>query len=298
MGKSIWAFRCGESVRFDSTQNILIRLDRYSCIFLWRQSYIAFIPEPWKSADSALWNPNTKQADTFLLSWSPATLLHRFVLLSKLLPCQIYSALVCTGVGVVAGVIWAVSLHTKPLDGHYPPRSSWEPWHRHDTRRVHLGSLDMGSVPPMWSMWSSPSQPSLRLTPVHSQTHTWVLKSSQKILSCQLSPVPPSAEALSCILGRQDWMYGRIGKRTKTQFCIPLHSSCLPLESSQRRQRHPIATPLKDTKGRNPTTEQFFCIFCVDFECQSEKGGDPASGPPPSLPAGEGKWYIAESFCF
>ena len=77
-------------------------------------------------------------------------------------------------------------------------------------------------------------------------------------------------------------------ERTKTQFCIPLRSSCLPLESSQRRQRHPIATPLKDTKGRNPTTEQFFCIFCVDFECQSEKGGDPASGPPPSLPAGEG----------
>ena len=191
MGKSIWAFRCGESVRFDSTQNILIRLDRYSCIFLWRQSYIAFIPEPWKSADSALWNPNTKQADTFLLSWSPAALLHRFVLLSKLLPCQIYSALVCTGVGVVAGVIWAVSLHTKPLDGHYPPRSSWEPWHRHDTRRVHLGSLDMGSLPPMRSIWSSPSQPSLRLTPVHSQTHTWVLKSSQKILSCSLSPAPP-----------------------------------------------------------------------------------------------------------
>ena len=25
----------------------------------------------------------------------------------------------------------------------------------------------------------------------------------------------------------------------------------------------------------------------MDFECQSEKGGDPASGPPPSLPAGE-----------
>ena len=133
------------------------------------------------------------------------------------------------------------------------------------THRVHLGSLDMGSVPPMRSIWSSPSQPSLRLTPVHSQTHTWVLKSSQKILSCQLSPVPPSAEALSCILGRQDWMYGRIGKRTKTQFCIPLHSSCLPLESSQRRQRHPIATPLKDTKGRTPTTEQFFCIFLCGF---------------------------------
>ena len=75
--------------------------------------------------------------------------------------------------------------------------------------------------------------------------------------------------------------------RTKTQFCIPFHSSCLPLESSQRRQRHPIATPLKDTKGRTPTTEQFFCILCVDFECQSEKGGDPTSGPPPSLPAGE-----------
>ena len=25
----------------------------------------------------------------------------------------------------------------------------------------------------------------------------------------------------------------------------------------------------------------------MDFECQSEKGGDPASGLPPSLPAGE-----------
>ena len=167
----------------------------------------------------------------------------------------------------------ALILGTLTWEWH-PPRSSWEPWHGQCT--THVVNVE---------------QPFSAITPADTRPLTNTYMSFEVFTEDSFLSVvarPPLSWGVVVHFRSSGLDVWENWERTKTQFCIPLHSSCLPLESSQRRQRHPIATPLKDTKGRNPTTEQFFCIFCVDFECQSEKGGDPASGPPPSLPAGEG----------
>ena len=66
------------------------------------------------------------------------------------------------------------------------------------------------------------------------------------------------------------------------QFWTHSSQSCLPLEPSLGRQRHFVATSIKDKKERNQTTEKKSSALCVDFEGRSAKGGNPARAGPSS----------------
>ena len=80
---------------------------------------------------------------------------------------------------------------------------------------------------------------------------------------------------------------GELGKGQKPNSVS--HSTQAVSRSSPAKEDKDILSqlPSKTQRGEIQPQNRSSVFFCVDFECQSEKGGDPASGPPPSLPAGE-----------
>ena len=80
---------------------------------------------------------------------------------------------------------------------------------------------------------------------------------------------------------------GELGKRPEPNSVS--HSSQAASRSSPAKEDKDILSqlPSKTQRGELQPQNSSSVFFCVDFECQSEKGGDPTSGPPPSLPAGE-----------
>ena len=81
-------------------------------------------------------------------------------------------------------------------------------------------------------------------------------------------------------------VYGELGEEKYHQLWTHSSQNRLPLESSLRRQRHPVATSTEDKKERNRTTKKKSSALCVDFEGRSAKRGDPGGRPLPP-PAGK-----------
>ena len=219
------------------------------------------LPSRGKSAVTALWNPNTKHADSSPSWLSPRNSAPTFLVLfmsavtvSNWISCAVFAP------GVVARVIWAVSHRVDtgttwwtPLTAFILGTLTWVACHVANEEHALL-NYHVGPVPS-----------------IEAFTKDFLLFAAPllKLRHCRVFfPVTTSQ------------VYGRTGDKEEAQSCIPLFSSCLPLKSSSEDKTPFLTAPLQKHKGKQNKTEKVLLLFFVWIWVSVREGGDPASGPP------------------
>ena len=122
---------------------------------------------------------------------------------------------------------------------------------------------NLGRGPPHCCASSFPAI-TTRLTPVHFTNICMRFEDPQKMFFPVGWPSsPPPVRGVVMTSRSSGPVYGELGEEKYHQLWTHSSQNRLPLESSLRRQRHPVATSIEDKKGEKSNhIEKVFCTLC------------------------------------